>query len=153
MLAELCRGLGLEAEEAALWEAGLKLEADLPQAHERLLGLAVHRSDWGKVESVAVQSLGVNPMSLSVLLEHLWKARGALGHNSEAADACRHALAIDHERVPRWHARLGLLLESARPLDAREHLMEALEANSRDLAALEALARIVAARNKEDKKP
>jgi tetratricopeptide (TPR) repeat protein len=91
-------------------------------------------------------------MSLSVL-EHLWKARVALGHHSEAADACRRALAIDHERAPRWHARLGLLLESAKPLDAREHLMEALEANPRDRAALEALARIVAARNKEDKKP
>jgi Tfp pilus assembly protein PilF len=152
LLAEVYRGLGLEREEAALWEAGLKLEADLSQAHERLLELAAHRADWEKVESVAVQSLGVNPMSLPVL-EQLWKARNALGRPKEAADACVRALALDHDRAPRWHARLGLLLEALEPEKARGHLLEALESNPRDRAALEALARLAASRAKEGKAP
>jgi tetratricopeptide (TPR) repeat protein len=152
LLAEVYRGLGLESEETTLWEAGLKLEADLPQAHERLLELATRHAEWAKVEAVASQSLGVNPMSLSVL-EQLWKARVALGRASDAADACRRALAIDRERAPRWHARLGLLLEGSAPEQARRHLMEALEANPRDRSALEALARLAASRTKEDKKP
>jgi hypothetical protein len=141
LLAEAYRGLGLETEEASLWEAGLKLEADLPQAHERLLEIAVKQADWARVEAVASQSLGVNPMSLSVL-EHLWKARVALGRDQDAADACRRALALDEARAPRWHARLGLLLERTKPEEARRHLMEALEANPRDRAALESLFRI-----------
>jgi tetratricopeptide (TPR) repeat protein len=91
-------------------------------------------------------------MSLSVL-EQLWKARVALGRAADAADACRRALAIDRERAPRWHARLGLLLEGSAPEQARRHLMEALEANPRDRSALEALARLAASRTKEDKKP
>jgi tetratricopeptide (TPR) repeat protein len=152
LLAEVYRGLGLEREEAALWEAGLKLEADLSQAHERLLELAALRADWEKVESVAVQSLGVNPMSLPVL-EQLWKARNALGRPKEAADACVRALALDHDRAPRWHARLGLLLEALEPEKARGHLLEALESNPRDRAALEALARLAASRAKEGKAP
>lgn len=152
LLAEVYRGLGLEAEETALWESGLKLEADLPQAHERLLEVATRQSDWGRVESVAVQSLGVNPMSLSVL-EQLWKARVALGRSADAADACQRALTIDAERAPRWHARLGLLLEGSAPEKARQHLLEALESNPRDRTALEALARLAASRTREDKKP
>jgi len=152
LLAEVYRGLGLEVEEAALWEAGLKLEADLAQAHERLLELAVQRGDWAKVETVALQSLGVNPMSLTVL-EQLWKARAALGRPKDAADACVRALALDQARAPRWHSRLGLLLEGAQPEEARRHLLEALEANPRDRAALEALARLAATRKKEDKAP
>ena len=135
-----------------MWEAGLKLEADLAQAHERLLELAVQRGDWAKVETVALQSLGVNPMSLTVL-EQLWKARAALGRPKDAADACVRALALDQARAPRWHSRLGLLLEGAQPEEARRHLLEALEANPRDRAALEALARLVATRKKEDKAP
>jgi tetratricopeptide (TPR) repeat protein len=152
LLAEVYKGMGLEAEEAALWEAGLRLEADLTQAHERLLELAAKRRDWMKMEAVAVQSLGVNPMSLSVL-EQLWKARSELGRAPEAADTCVRALALDAARAPRWHSRLGLLLEGAKPEDARRHLLEALEANPRDRAALEALARLHAARKPEAKTP
>ena len=152
LLAEVYRGLGLETEEAGLWEAGLKLEADLSQAHERLLELAVQRADWAKVEVVALQSLGVNPMSLTVL-EQLWKARSALGRPKDAADACVRALALDQARAPRWHARLGLLLEGLQPEEARRHLLEALETNPRDRAALEALARLAAIPKKEGKAP
>jgi tetratricopeptide (TPR) repeat protein len=149
LLAEVYRGLGLDAEEAALWEAGLKLEADLPQAHERLLELAAQRKDWARVETAAVQSLGVNPMSLAVL-EQLWKARAAQGRSREAADACVRALALDPARASRWHARLGLLLEGAQPEEARRHLLEALEANPRDREALASLARLAASRKKEE---
>jgi tetratricopeptide (TPR) repeat protein len=152
MLAEVYRSLGLESEETALWEAGLALEADLEGAHERLMELAAQRGDWARVEAAAVGSLGVNPMSLTVL-ERLWKARSELGRAREAADACVRALALDAARAPRWHARLGLLLEGLQPEEARRHLLEALESNPRDRAALEALSRLSATRKQEGKVP
>jgi tetratricopeptide (TPR) repeat protein len=76
-----------------------------------------------------------------------------LGLPKEAADACVRALALDQARAPRWHARLGLLLEGLQPEEARRHLLEALEANPRDRTALEALARLASAANKEGKAP
>jgi tetratricopeptide (TPR) repeat protein len=91
-------------------------------------------------------------MSLTVL-ERLWKARSELGRAREAADACVRALALDAARAPRWHARLGLLLEGLQPDEARRHLLQALESNPRDRAALEALARLSATRKPEGKVP
>ncbi len=151
LLTEVYRSLGLEKEEAQLWERGLAADADLAGAHERLLELYLRAEDWEKLEVAGRRSLGVNPMALSVL-EALWKARRASGRALEAVDACRRALALDPGNGPRWHSRIGQLLEAGDPAAARVHLREALESNPRDLAALQALGRILE-RTKKEKKP
>ncbi|MEK0447505.1 MAG: hypothetical protein RLZZ399_2826, partial [Verrucomicrobiota bacterium] len=151
-LASIYQTLGLESEEAELWENALHHAADLPLAHERLTDLYTRRKDWPKLEAVARRSLGLHPMSLPVL-ESLWKAQSALGRLSEAADACSRALLLDAAHAPRWHSRLGLLLETLQPEAARTHLLQALEINPRDRAALQALSRLQPPRPKEPPTP
>jgi len=156
VLAKVYRRLGLEKEETQVWERGLELMADLPGAHERLAELYALRTDWTALERLGQRSLGVSPMSLPVI-ELLLKAQEANGHSVEAAASCQKALALDPGRAPLWHSRWGRLLETTAPAAAREHLLEALEANPRDRNALQALARLSASAPKaapsEAKKP
>lgn len=142
MLARVYRELGMETEEVQTWEAALRLMADLPEAHERLVELYAQRKDWVRVEEVSNRSLGVRPMSLRVL-ESLLGAQESQAHNADAIKTCRKALALDSDRAPRWNSRLGCLLESVDPASARGHLFEALERNPRDQKALEAYSRIL----------
>ncbi len=152
VLAEVYRMLGLGKEEAQLWEKALERCADLPAAHERLTEIYVRAEDWGGVARTAQRSLGVNPMNLRTV-ESLWKAGVALGRKSDAADACRRALRLDPAHAARWHSRLGLLLETGQPEEARKHLAEALESNPRDRAALQAFARLSTARGAKEGRP
>jgi Flp pilus assembly protein TadD len=66
-----------------------------------------------------------------------------LGQNALAVAEFERALRLDPERAPRWHSKIGILLENSAPSQARSHLLDALEVNPRDRTALEALARIV----------
>lgn len=142
MLARVYRELGLENEEVQTWEKALRLLADLPEAHERLVELYAQTKNWARVEEVSNRSLGVRPMSLRVL-ESLLDAQEFQAHHADAIKTCRKALALDSDRAPRWNSRLGCLLESTDPAAARGHLFEALERNPRDQKALEAYCRIL----------
>lgn len=64
------------------------------------------------------------------------------GQNGLAVADFKRVLALDPDRAPRWHSKIGVLLEESAPTDARSHLLDALEVNPRDRAALEALCRI-----------
>jgi tetratricopeptide (TPR) repeat protein len=141
MLARVYRELGMEQEEAQIWERTLALMADAPEAHERLLELYSRQKDWKRVEAVCRKSLGVRPMTLRVL-ESLLLAQEAQGQVADAVRTCRKALVLDPARAPRWNSRLGLLLEKTEPALAKGHLFEALEQNPRDQKALEAFSRI-----------
>ena len=80
-------------------------------------------------------------MSVRVL-EGLGRAHEQMGNQSAAVDALERALKLDPERAPRWHSKIGTLLQGTDPAVARAHLLDALEVNPRDRSALEALARI-----------
>jgi predicted Zn-dependent protease len=142
MLARAYGELGQHQEEAQTWERGLRLMADLPKAHERLIELYTLQRAWAQVEEVSARSLGVRPMSLRVL-ESLLDAQEAQGQNAAAAESCRKALTLDPTRAARWNSRLGRLLEAIDPTAARQHLFDALERNPRDQKALEAFSRIL----------
>jgi tetratricopeptide (TPR) repeat protein len=139
MLARVYRQLGMEAEETVVLEKGLAVLADLPGGHERLLELYEKQKAWNQIERICGLGLGITPMSLH-LLEGMAGAAEATGRTPEAVAACRKALVLDPNRAPRWHSRLGRLLATGAPEEARTHLLEALEANPRDHTALEALA-------------
>jgi tetratricopeptide (TPR) repeat protein len=139
MLARVYRQLGLEEEETALWEKALSVMADLPESHERLLEIYEARAAWEKVSRVSSLGLGISPMSLR-FVEGSIRAAEALGRTQDAISGCRKALLLDPNRAARWHSRLGRHLGVSAPQEARAHLLEALESNPRDRAALAALA-------------
>ena len=139
MLARVYRQLGREAEEVAVLEKGLAVLADLPECHERLLEVYEKRNAWEEVERVCNLALGIAPMSLRMVESSIRAAEGR-GRVPEAITACRKALLLDPNGTARWHSRLGRLLAARAPAEARTHLLEALENNPRDIAALEALA-------------
>jgi tetratricopeptide (TPR) repeat protein len=80
-------------------------------------------------------------MSIRVI-EGLATAHERLGQNAFAVAEFERALKLDPDRAPRWHSKIGVLLEQSAPSDARSHLLDALEVNPRDRTALEALNRI-----------
>jgi tetratricopeptide (TPR) repeat protein len=69
-------------------------------------------------------------------------AHERLGQNALAVAEFERALKLDPDRAPRWHSKIGILLEQSAPSEARSHLLDALEVNPRDRTALEALNRI-----------
>lgn len=152
MLARVYRQLGMEAEEVTVLEKGLGVLADFPGVHERLLELYEKQNAWPQVERICGLGLGIAPMSLR-LAEGLVRAAEAGGRTREAVDACRKALVLDPNRASRWHSRLGRLLCSVDPEEARSHLLEALENNPRDRAALEALALVQSKRGEAGDAP
>jgi predicted Zn-dependent protease len=145
MLARVYRELGLEEAEIGVWERGVRLMSDLRGAHLRLLELHRRWKDWARVEAVGQEALGVRPMSMGVL-EALIDAQEALGKRREAFENCKKAMALEPALAPRWHSRMGCLLEPLDAVQARGHLLEALEVNPRDVRALEALHRMAKAR-------
>jgi len=152
LLAKVYRRMGLEKEEASALERGLERMADLPGAHERLAQIYSGWGDWRALERISDSSIGVSPMSLPVL-EALFKGQESAGRSAAAASSCRKALALDPGRAPRWHSQLGRLLEKTDPAEARLHLLDALEVNPRDREALQALARIAAAKSPQETPP
>jgi tetratricopeptide (TPR) repeat protein len=146
-LTKIYRALGREEREIATLQSALKCSADFAGAHERLIELYGKQKDWPRLAEIATSCLGVSPMSIRVL-EGLGRAHEQMGNQPAAVDVFERALKLDPERAPRWHSKIGTLLESADPMVARGHLLEALEVNPRDRSALEALARIVSKRGK-----
>jgi tetratricopeptide (TPR) repeat protein len=141
MLARVYRQLGLEAEETAVLEKAIAVLTDLPGGHERLLDLYEKQQAWTQVERICGLGLGIMPMSLR-MIEASIRAAEMTGHTQAAISACNKALLLDPNRAARWHSRLGRLLAPQAPDAARVHLLEALESNPRDHAALEVLAAI-----------
>jgi tetratricopeptide (TPR) repeat protein len=136
------RALGLDELEVATLRRCLDTIADFAGAHERLIELYSKSGDWERLVETARQQLSVNPMSIG-LIEGLAIAHERLGQNALAVAEFERALRLDPERAPRWHSKIGILLENSAPSQARSHLLDALEVNPRDRTALEALARIV----------
>ena len=135
------RALGLDSEEIVALRRSLQAIADFPGAHERLIELYSKSGEWGRLMETAGQQLGVSPMSIRVI-EGLAIAHERLGQNALAVAEFERALKLDPDRAPRWHSKIGTLLEQSAPSDARSHLLDALEVNPRDRTALEALNRI-----------
>ena len=140
-LVKTYRALGLEGEEIVALRRCLQAIADFPGAHERLIELYSKSGEWGRLIETAGQQLGVSPMSIRVI-EGLAIAHERLGQNALAVAEFERALKLDPDRAPRWHSKIGILLEQSAPSDARSHLLDALEVNPRDRTALEALNRI-----------
>ena len=140
-LVKTYRALGLESEEIGALRRALESIADFTGAHERLIELYAKSKDWRHVAHTAAQHLGVSPMSIRVI-EDLATAHEQLGEKALAVGAFERALKLDPDRAPRWHSKIGTLLEESAPIDARAHLLDALEVNPRDRTALEALTRI-----------
>ena len=140
-LVKIYRALGLTEREIETLQSALKSSADFGGAHERLLELYAKKEDWPHLAETAASCLGVSPMSVRVL-EGLGRAHEQMGNQSAAVDAFERALRLDPERAPRWHSKIGTLLQGTDPVVARGHLLDALEVNPRDRSALEALARI-----------
>ena len=140
-LVKIYRALGLTEREIETLQSALKSSADFGGAHERLLELYAKKEDWPRLAETAASCLGVSPMSVRVL-EGLGRAHEQMGNQSAAVDAFERALRLDPERAPRWHSKIGTLLQGTDPVVARGHLLDALEVNPRDRSALEALARI-----------
>lgn len=136
------RALGLDELEVATLRRCLDTIADFAGAHERLIELYSKSGDWERLVETARQQLSVNPMSIG-LIEGLAIAHERLGQNALAVAEFERALRLNPERAPRWHSKIGILLENSAPSQARSHLLDALEVNPRDRTALEALARIV----------
>jgi tetratricopeptide (TPR) repeat protein len=141
-LAKTYRALGLDAQEIAVLRRALESIADFPGAHERLVELYAKLGEWEHLIEIAGQQIGVSPMSIGVI-EGLAMAHERQGQNGLAVAEFKRVLALDPDRAPRWHSKIGVLLEESAPTDARSHLLDALEVNPRDRAALEALCRIV----------
>lgn len=140
-LVKIYRALGLEEREIETLQSALKSSVDFGGAHERLIELYTKKEDWPRLAETAASCLGVSPMSVRVL-EGLGRAHEQMGNQSAAVDALERALKLDPERAPRWHSKIGTLLQGTDPAVARAHLLDALEVNPRDRSALEALARI-----------
>jgi tetratricopeptide (TPR) repeat protein len=140
-LVKIYRALGLDEREIETLQSALRCSADFGGAHERLIELYARKEDWPRLAETAASCLGVSPMSVRVL-EGLGRAHEQMGNQSAAVDAFERALKLDPERAPRWHSKIGTLLQVTDPAVARGHLLDALEVNPRDRSALEALARI-----------
>jgi tetratricopeptide (TPR) repeat protein len=142
--AQAYRELGAPRQEKQMLEKHVALNAEAVDARVRLIELATQQKDWPAVRTHAEAVLAVNPL-LPGPHRALAEAAGGLGDRQLAIEALRTLLLLDPLDLADHHYRLATLLnEENRLLEARRHVLMALEEAPRFRDAHRLLLKIVA---------
>lgn len=138
LLATIRRGKGDTAGERQILSALADRDPDARDVYARLMELAAEAGDWADVVRQARRYLAVNPLvpapwrSLAEAAEHT-------GDLATAARALRTVLVLDSGNPAGTHFRLARVLHRNGDLEAKRHLLTALEDAPRHREALRLL--------------
>jgi tetratricopeptide (TPR) repeat protein len=138
LLAQTERALGDTNAERRVLTRLAELDAEAPEACQRLMELAAEARDWPAVAQNARRYLAVNPL-VPLPYRFLARAAAAQGQDKIAIDACQALLRLDPANPADLHFELAQLLHRAGDPAARRHLLQALEEAPRHRAALRLL--------------
>jgi Tfp pilus assembly protein PilF len=138
LLAQTERALGDTNAERRVLTRLAELDAEAPEACQRLMELAADARDWPAVAQNARRYLAVNPL-VPLPYRFLARAAAAQGQDKIAIDACQALLRLDPANPADLHFELAQLLHRAGDPAARRHLLQALEEAPRHRAALRLL--------------
>ena len=146
LLAQTYRGSKQVEAERQILTRWASLDSNATEAYLRLMELALQQNDWLIVVENAERFLAVNPLSPHPYL-YLAKAAEFLGRPTRAVQAYQTLLRLDPADPAGAHFGLARLLTSDRPVDARRHVLRALEETPRYQEAHRLLLELSAAVN------
>lgn len=126
LLAIAYRNLKETAEERAMLEKLAEIDGEAVDAYLRLMEIGVEQKDWKLVQANADRFLAVNPL----LSQPYWfagRSNEATGNAERAMDAYKRLLQLDPADPAEVHYRLAKLLTEKNPVEAKEHVLRALE--------------------------
>ncbi|HEY1170268.1 MAG TPA: tetratricopeptide repeat protein [Verrucomicrobiae bacterium] len=126
MLATAHRNMKETGEERATLEKLAAIDGEAVDAYLRLMEIGVEQQDWKLVQVNSDRFLAVNPL----LAQPYWfagKSNESTGNPEKAADAYKRLLQLDPADPAEVHYRLAKLLTEKNPVQAKEHVLRALE--------------------------
>jgi len=141
MLARAHRELGQAEDELAVLEQWAAIEDAATKLYGRLMEIHAEREDWTAVDRLAKRFFSANPLSP---IGHRYMALTAqqTGNTAATIRPLKRLLLLDPADPVDLHFRLATALAGPSPLEAKRHVLQALEDAPRFRAAQKLLTRL-----------